>query len=93
LLVTFFCERSHLESLETQLRVVKGMLNDRRDAFTNKKRTDLLLGLITLHLNESDDQRKYAAILREHLIANGGIPTIMRGSICDPKGKPTSLRG
>lgn len=80
-------------ALEAQLRVVKGMLNDRRDAFTNKKRTDLMLGLVTIHLNESDDQRRYAALIRDHLIANGGNPSVVRGTICDPKGQPTSLRG
>jgi len=52
-------------ALETQLRTVKGMLFDRRDAFTNKARTDLLLGLITLHLNENDDPRRYATLLRD----------------------------
>lgn len=80
-------------ALETQLRRVKSVLFDRRDAFTNKKRTDLLLGLITLHLNESDDQRQYAALLRDHLRANNGGPSVRRGRICDPKGQPSSLRG
>ena len=80
-------------ALEAQLRVVKAMIHDRRDAFTNKKRTDLMLGLVTLHLNESDDQRRYATLIRDHLIANGGVPKAVRGAICDPKGKPTSLRG
>ena len=76
-------------ALKTQLRTVKGMLFDRRDAFTNKARTDLLLGLITLHLNENDDPRRYATLLRDYLIANNGGPGVKRGAICDPKGKPT----
>lgn len=80
-------------ALESQLRTVKAMINDRRDAFTNKKRTNLMLGLVTLHLNETDDPRRYSTLIREHLVANDGAPAIERGSICDPLGQPTSLRG
>ena len=78
-------------ALENQLRTVKGMLFDRRDAFTNRARTTLALGLMRLHLNELDEQRDYQRIIREELEANGGRPVVRRGRICDKRGT-TSLR-
>lgn len=76
-------------ALESQLRTVKGMLHDRRDAFTNRARTTLALGLITLHLNELDEQHDYQRIVRDHLTANDGRPSAQRDVICDPWNKPT----
>jgi hypothetical protein len=67
------------------------MLYDRRDAFTNRARTTLALGLMRLHLNELDEQRDYQRVIREELEANGGRPVAKRGRICDKRGT-TSLR-
>lgn len=70
---------------------VKGMLFDRRDAFTNRARTTLALGLMRLHLNELDELRDYQRIIREELVANDGRPVAVRGTTCDRRGT-TSLR-
>ena len=78
-------------ALENQLRRVKGMISDRRDAFTNRRRTTLALGLMRLHLNELDEQRDYQRVIRAELEANDGRPVVKRGMICDPRGT-TSLR-
>lgn len=78
-------------ALANQLRVVKGMLYDRRDAFTSRARTTLALGLVRVHLNELDEQRDYQRIIRDELEANGGRPVVKRGRICDKRGA-TSLR-
>lgn len=67
------------------------MLFDRRDAFTDRARTTLALGLMRLHLNELDEWRDYQRIIREELEANGGRPVVRRGRICDKRGT-TSLR-
>ena len=38
----------------------------------NQRRTTLMLGLVRLHLNGTDDPRRYAELLRAHLDANAG---------------------
>ena len=59
-----------LLALENQLRTVKRMLYDQRDAFTNRERTTLALGLMRLHLLELDDQHDYQRAIREELVSN-----------------------
>lgn len=49
------------------------MLNDRKFAFRNRARTNLLLGLLLLHSNGRDNERAYARELRVHLRQAGGI--------------------
>jgi hypothetical protein len=50
-----------------------------------------MLGLMTLHLNERDDVRTYARLIREHLASNGGAPRFRRARLNDPRGS-SSLR-
>lgn len=59
-------------ALERQARIVKNMLFDRRDAFRNRRRTDLLLDLITLKLLGRDDESVYSRIIREVVHASHG---------------------
>lgn len=66
------------------------ILFDRRDAFRNRRRTDLLLDLITLKLLGKDDERVYSRIIREVVYASHGRGGT-RGKICDPAGS-SSLR-
>lgn len=70
--------------------MVKNLLFDRRRAFRNRPRTDLLLDLITLKLLGKDNERVYPRIIREAAHATHGRG-VTRGRICDPRGVP-SLR-
>ncbi|HEX9269114.1 MAG TPA: hypothetical protein VF998_04650 [Candidatus Limnocylindria bacterium] len=59
--------------LENQLRVVKGMLYDRRDTVYNGARTTLALGLMRLRLTSSTNNAT-TNVISEELEANGGRP-------------------
>ena len=51
---------------------LRKMFEARSFALRNARRTNLLLGLARLHLNNADDVQTYHRILREHAEANGG---------------------
>ena len=51
---------------------LRGIFEQRSFALRNARRTNLLLGLARLHLNNADDVETYHRILREHAEANAG---------------------
>lgn len=53
---------------------LRGLFEQRSFALRNARRTNLLLGLACLHLNNQDDAATYHRILREHTEALGGYP-------------------
>jgi len=53
---------------------LRGMFEHRSFALRNARRTNLLLGLAQLHLNNTDDPDTYHRILREHAERAGGQP-------------------
>jgi len=53
---------------------LRGMFEHRSFALRNARRTNLLLGLAQLHLNNTDDPDTYYRILREHAERAGGQP-------------------
>lgn len=78
--------------LEVRLQRVKAMLDRRRWAYRNAKRMDRLLALVTLHLNEQDDEDVYVRLIERHLVANYGRPFYVRHVVYDRRGQPPSLR-
>lgn len=59
-------------ALDTALGRVRDYLDSRSFVLRNKRRTNLALGLIRLHLNGTDVERRYQALLREHVDGHGG---------------------
>jgi hypothetical protein len=51
---------------------LRSIFEQRSFALRNARRTNLLLGLARLHLNNADDVETYHRILREHAEANAG---------------------
>lgn len=78
--------------LEVRLQRVKAMLDRRRWADRNAKRMDRLLALVTLYLNEQDDEAAYAQLIERHLLGNYGRPVWMRYAVYDRRGQMPSLR-
>ena len=66
------------------------MLDARRFYLRNEARTNLLVGLMRLHVNGVADERSYAAIIRRTLEASAGS-TPPQLAITDPRDRP-SLR-
>jgi len=60
-------------ALDKALGRVRGFLLSRTFVLRNKRRTNLALGLIRLHLNGADIERNYGTRLREHVDAHGGV--------------------
>ena len=54
-------------ALDQRLGRVRDFLDSRRFVLRNKRRTNLLLGLVRNHLNDVDSERRYVAQLRAHL--------------------------
>ena len=73
------------------MRDVSGMFERRSFALRNKRRTNLLLGLARLHLNNRDDVGTYHRVLREAAEAGAGRPAIAQRVNRDRRGAP-SLR-
>jgi hypothetical protein len=71
--------------IEAQLNVVKRLIHNRVFALRNRERTNRMLGLMLLHLNEKDDPEVYARLLRQSLTANGGLAA-PRKQITDRRG-------
>ena len=66
-------------ALDTALGRVRDFLDSRSFVLRNKRRTNLALGLIRLHLNGADLQSRYHTLLRQHLDATGGVLPAQRG--------------
>lgn len=60
-------------ALDQALGRVRDFLSSRTFVLRNKRRTNLALGLIRLHLNSVDIERNYGTRLREYLDAHGGV--------------------
>jgi hypothetical protein len=76
--------------LEQAFTVICGNLNDRRGAFGNRERLNRLLRLMQLDINKQSNEQRYAKIIRDELVEQGGYSSPRR-VIHDPWKKP-SLR-
>jgi hypothetical protein len=61
-------------ALRSALAHVSDILEPRSFGLRNKRRTNLALGLIRLHLNGVDIDRRYNQLLREHVESVGELP-------------------
>jgi hypothetical protein len=59
-------------ALDTALGRVRDFLDARSFVLRNKRRTNLTLGLMRLHINGVDVERRYHTLLREHIDEHGG---------------------
>jgi hypothetical protein len=80
-----------LKALPTSLDATRRRLNRRKFAFRNRKRTNLMLGLLALNQNGWDDERAYSRELRLHLTDRAGTAP-PRHPITDPAGLPSLWR-
>lgn len=79
-------------ALDTALGTVRDFLDPRSFVLRNKRRTNLALGLIRLHLNRVDVERRYRTLLRKHIDEAGGVlPTQRDGK--DTGAGPRTPRG
>jgi hypothetical protein len=79
-------------ALDTALGTVRDFLDSRSFVLRNKRRTNLALGLIRLHLNRVDVERSYHTLLREHIDKTREVlPTQRDGK--DTDAGPTTPRG
>lgn len=59
---------------------------DRRSwTFRNLERMNRLLELVRLARNHLDDERTYTALIRQHVLTNGGRPEADWRSVRDPR--------
>jgi hypothetical protein len=79
-----------VSAIEPPLSAIRAMLDARRFYLRNEARTNLLVGLMRLHVNGVADERSYAAIIRRTLEASAGS-TPPQLAITDPRDRP-SLR-
>lgn len=68
----FLPDHHSTAALDAHLGTVRDYLDSRSFVLRNQDGTTLLLGLIRLHLNGTDNPRRYAEVLRASLDANGG---------------------
>ncbi|MBC9733854.1 hypothetical protein [Nocardioides marmotae] len=59
-------------ALDAHLGTVRDHLDSRSFVLRNQRRTTLMLGLVRLHLNGTDNPRRYAELLRSWLTDNAG---------------------
>jgi hypothetical protein len=71
---------------------LRGLFEHRSFAFRNAARTNLLLGLARLHLNNADDPATYHRVLREHAERTGGQPAAPQRGNRDPRDPATHKR-
>jgi hypothetical protein len=88
-------------ALDTALGRVRDFLDARSFALRNARRTNLLLGLVRLHLNGADVERRYHALVRDFTDTARGRPGQQRtgyetrplpGPTGDRRNAPGSLR-
>ena len=77
------------DGLQQKLGVLDEQLSSRRGNLRNRERTNRLLMLVQLELNALADEKRYARIIEEELLARGGRAD-RRRAILDPGG--SSLR-
>ena len=77
-----------IQSIETALDETRRRLRRRKFVLRNRKRTNLMLGLITVNQNGWDDERAYAREIRLQLTERAGIAP-PRHLITDPAGMPS----
>lgn len=65
--------RHSTAALDTALGQVRDVLDSRSFVLRNKRRTNLALGLIRLHLNGQDLERDYNTLLRKHVDSAQGV--------------------
>jgi hypothetical protein len=70
--------------------VVRNRLEHRRGTFKNRERLNRLLMLMQLDLNEQASEQRYAEVIRDELLANGGI-SARRRQIIDRAGASLQL--
>jgi hypothetical protein len=75
-------------ALEQHLLVIKEKLNKRKFVFRNRERTNRMLQLMQLHLNDQANERTYSALIRRQLAKAQGHPAARR-IITDPQGQPS----
>ena len=68
----FLPDHHSTAALDAHLGTVRDYLDSRSFVLRNQHRTTLLLGLIRLHLNGTDNPRRYAELIRASLDAHGG---------------------
>lgn len=68
----FLPDHHSTAALDAHLGTVRDYLDSRSFVLRNRDRTTLLLGLMRLHLNGTDNSRRYAELIRAWLDANGG---------------------
>lgn len=76
-------------ALDTPLRRVRDFIDSRTFVLRNARRTNLMLGLVRLHLNDADHEHAYRRVLREVGAGLGEHPGQRQGY--DQRGQP-SLR-
>lgn len=79
-------------ALDQALGRVRDFLGSRTFVLRNKRRTNLTLGLIRLHLNGVDIERDYGTRLREHLDTTGGVLPAQRAGKDTGAGPRTDAR-
>jgi hypothetical protein len=79
-----------VSAIEPAISQLRAMLESRRFYLRNAGRTNLLLGLMRLHLNGVADERCYATVIRQTIEASSGR-TARQLAIADPRDRP-SLR-
>jgi hypothetical protein len=79
-------------ALDQALGRVRDSLSPRTFVLRNKRRTNLTLGLIRLHLMGVDIERDYGTRLREHLDARGGVLPAQRSGKDTGAGPKTDRR-
>lgn len=75
-------------ALEDYLDKLKAFINRRKFAFRNRERTNRMLQLMQLHLNDQANLRTYSTLIRRQLTKAGGHPATRR-IITDPAGQPS----
>lgn len=65
-------------ALDAHLGTVRDYLDSRSFVLRNQSRTTLMLGLVRLHLNGTDNPRRYAELLRSWLTDNTGTAPAQR---------------
>lgn len=74
---------------DAHLGTVRAYLDSRSFVLRNQRHTTLLLGLVRLHLNDTDNRRRCAEVLRAHLAENGGHGPRQRSSYDTGTGRRT----